>query len=215
MPARRRDNGFTYLGVLIVVALAGISLAGLGELWSTSAKRDKEAELLFVGGEIRRAIGHYVDSSPGGAKRYPAKLEELLEDPRYPTTRRHLRRIYVDPMTGTTNWGLVRGAGGGITGVYSRSEERPLKVAGFSPEDAAFANAARYAEWRFVHDGGATGEGTRTTPGGASGLTPPNPLGTTPLSPSGGTGAPAGVTPSKPSGGTGAPARVTPFGTQR
>lgn len=197
MPARRRDNGFTYLGVLIVVALAGISLAALGELWSTAAKRDKEAELLFVGGEIRRAIGHYFDSSPGGARRYPAKLEELLEDPRWPTTRRHLRRIYIDPMTGTANWGLIRGPGDGITGVYSRSEERPLKVAGFSSEDAAFANAARYADWRFVHDGAASAGGTGARPGVTPATTPLNTPGIRPLNSTGDTGAPAGGTPFK------------------
>jgi type II secretory pathway pseudopilin PulG len=196
MNARRRYNGFTYVGVLIIVALAATALAGLGELWSTAAKRDKEAELLFVGGEIRRAITQYFESSPSAARRYPAKLEELLEDPRYPTTRRHLRRIYVDPITGTADWGLIRGPGGGITGVYSRSEERPLKIGGFKPEDAAFANAARYADWRFVYDG-ASGGSTPATPGGTSSVKPLDTPGITPLDSGGGVAAPGRVTPFK------------------
>jgi type II secretory pathway pseudopilin PulG len=143
------QRGYTYLGVLILVALAGVALAGAGELWSTASKRDDEAQLLFVGGEIRRAIGSYYEGSPG-TKQFPQRLEELLEDKRLPATRRHLRRIYVDPMTGKPEWGLVK-HGDRLIGVYSLSEGKPLKVANFGPDDAAFEGRGAYTDWRFVY----------------------------------------------------------------
>lgn len=146
---RRGQRGFTYLGVLILVALAGVALAGAGELWSTASKRDKEAQLLFAGDAFRRAIGSYYEGSPG-AKQFPQRLEELLEDKRLPVTRRHLRRIYVDPMTGKPEWGLVK-HGDRIVGVHSLSGEKPLKTANFRPEDDAFKGSGAYSDWRFVY----------------------------------------------------------------
>jgi len=58
-------------------------------------------------------------------------------------------------MTDRADWGLARGPGGGIAGVYSRSTARPLKTANFPKEYESFASAASYAEWRFVAAAGA------------------------------------------------------------
>lgn len=149
MRRRARHCGFTYIGVLILVALAGVALAGAGTLWSTASKRDKEAQLLFVGDEFRRAIGSYYEGSPG-AKQFPQKLEDLLEDRRVPIVRRHLRKIYLDPMTGTHEWGLVKWADR-IIGVHTVSEGKPLKTANFRPEDEEFKGAGAYTDWRFVY----------------------------------------------------------------
>lgn len=147
--ARSGQEGFTFIGVLLLVAIAGLALVATGELWSTAAKRDREAQLLFVGDEFRRAIGSYYESSPG-AKRFPEQLDDLLEDRRFPVVRRHLRKIYRDPMTNSQEWGLVQD-GGRITGVYSVSSEAPLKTANFAGEDEAFKGSGAYADWRFVY----------------------------------------------------------------
>jgi type II secretory pathway pseudopilin PulG len=40
------QRGFTYVGLLLAVALAGVALAAAGTLWSTTSKRDKEREIL-------------------------------------------------------------------------------------------------------------------------------------------------------------------------
>jgi len=147
--ARANERGFTFIGVLLLVAIMGMALAAAGELWSTAAKREKEAQLLFVGDEFRRAIGSYYESSPG-AKQFPQKLDDLLEDRRYPVVRRHLRKIYVDPMTNTTSWGLVN-YGDRIIGVYSVSQDKPLKIANFTGDDEAFKGSGAYVDWRFVY----------------------------------------------------------------
>ena len=142
------QRGFTYLTVLFMVAMMAGGLALAGEVWNTSAMREKEAELLQVGNEYRKAIERYYLSGP--QRQYPKNMEDLLKDPRQPGTVRHLRRLYPDPITGKDEWGLVKSADGGFAGVYSLSESAPLKTAGFAVRDASFEGKTKYAEWQFV-----------------------------------------------------------------
>jgi len=64
---RNIQHGFTYLAFLIFVAFAGAGLAAYGELASHAAQREKEAELLFRGEQIRDAIASYYRKE----QRYP------------------------------------------------------------------------------------------------------------------------------------------------
>lgn len=152
---RSCSSGFTYIGLLIFIALMGIALAGTGVIWHTETRREKERELLFVGDQFRRAIGLYYERSIG-AKQFPKALTDLLLDRRYPNTQRYLRRIYADPVGGTLEWGLVTGPEGRIVGVHSLSEAEPLKRAGFPLKYEEFEGKARYSEWRFTYVPAAT-----------------------------------------------------------
>lgn len=145
-----RQKGFTYLALLMVVAIGGAVLAAVGELASHASQREKEAELLFAGRQFRQAIASYYEHSPG-VKRYPQALEDLLEDKRTAAVQRHLRRLYRDPMTGKADWHAVEAPGGGIMGVRSASPAEPIKVGGFSKQDQALEGAARYSDWPFVY----------------------------------------------------------------
>jgi len=142
----RRAAGFTYLSILFIVAIMGAGLALVGEVWHTAAMRDKEAELLYVGHQYRKAIERYYLSGP---RQYPPELELLLRDVRKPGVERYLRKLYPDPVTGK-DWVLVRAPGGGIAGVRSASGDKPLKSANFSQRDAGFAGAEKYSDWAFV-----------------------------------------------------------------
>lgn len=153
-----REAGFTYLGVLFAVALAGIALAGAGVLWHMENRREKEKELLFVGDQYRLALSSYYNKSPGALKQYPQKLEDLLLDTRFPNPVRHLRRLYREPMMADGQWELIRQQGR-IFGVASRSQETPIKVAGFKPEQESFENAVSYSAWRFTAVVGGGGAG--------------------------------------------------------
>lgn len=144
-PAQR---GFTYLTALFMIALIGAGLALLGEMWATAAQREKEAELLYVGHQYRRAIEQYVRSGGG---LYPRNLQDLIKDPRSISPRRHLRKLYPDPITGSTEWKIVKAPDGGIMGVHSPSEEVPLKVSRFKPRDRDFEGAKKYSDWKFVY----------------------------------------------------------------
>ena len=140
------EKGFTYLVVLLAIAIMGATLALTGTVWHTEVTREKEAELLFIGGEFRRAIKQYYQA--GG--QYPKRLEELLKDPRQPATVRYLRKIYLDPITGKKDWGFVRGPDNGIIGMHSISKDTPLKTAGFALADKDFEGKTKYSEWQFV-----------------------------------------------------------------
>jgi type II secretory pathway pseudopilin PulG len=144
-----RQTGFTLLGLLFLVTALGVGLAALGTVWKTANQRDKEAELLFIGDQYRRALDSYYRLGPGSDKHYPKKLEHLLRDPRFPNTVRHLRRLWPDPISGG-DWAVQRDAEGGIKGVHSTSTATPRKAAGFPREYAAFEGAASYADWVFV-----------------------------------------------------------------
>jgi type II secretory pathway pseudopilin PulG len=148
--APHRERGFTYIGVLVLVVLVGIGLAAAGQVWHTAAKREKERELLFIGNEFRVALYRYAKHTPGKDRRAPMSLEELLRDPRHPGIQRYLRKIYADPMTGGTEWGLVKGPAGEIHGVHSLSTDEPMKIAGFSVADRNFEGAKKYSDWVFM-----------------------------------------------------------------
>jgi len=149
-PRRGGEEGFTFLGLMLIVVIMGIALSAIGEVWYMAQKREKEQQLLFVGDQFRRAITQFYERPPNGPRRYPGSLEELLRDPRYPGVRRYLRKIYVDPMTGNTDWGLVKGPSGEILGVYSPSEDEPAKKSNFRHDDAKFEGKTKYSEWVFL-----------------------------------------------------------------
>lgn len=147
-----RQQGFTYLAVLFAVALSAVAMSATLALWSTEEQRDRERELLFVGSQFRMAIISYYQASPDQNPQYPPDLQALLEDHRFTPARRHLRRLYADPVTRSTNWGLVRTPNGRVMGVHSLSMEAPLKRANFSDEDRLFTGKTHYADWAFVYE---------------------------------------------------------------
>lgn len=143
--------GFSYLWVLLLVAFMGLGLTIAVEVDSTAAQRDKEQELLAIGRQFRTAIGRYYAIQPaGGRHEYPATLEDLLRDNRVPGIARHLRKIFVDPMTGKEEWGLIR-VGGRIVGVHSLSAKMPIKQDNFEAEEMNFRGKQSYADWIFAY----------------------------------------------------------------
>lgn len=146
----RTDSGFTYVIVMFAVAVAAIVATRAMEGNAASQRVVRESELLYVGAIYRDAIRSYHDNSPGTVSTYPESLEDLLEDKRMSTLRRHLRKILRDPMTEDGKWGEVR-IDGRIVGVYSLSNRQPQKQGGFSGEDVDFADARSYQDWKFIH----------------------------------------------------------------
>lgn len=152
-------GGYTYFGVLFVVMLIGLALAGASAIWQVQQQRYKEQQLLYIGQQYIAAIGAYYNSGPGGFKQYPRKLADLLKDPRDPGIKRYLRKPWPDPLNVTGEWGLVRTSQGAIAGIYSKAGGVPLKRAGFGnlALDRAFANRKSYAQWKFIYIDGSGG----------------------------------------------------------
>ena len=146
----RRQAGVAYIGLLLIIALIGIVAGTAADVYQQTRQRSREKELLWIGDQYRKAIASYISASQGGAQTYPKKLEELLLDARFPGVRRHLRRIYPDPMTGKADWELIMAPEGGIAGVKSRSTLAPIKQAGFRPQDMHLEGKNSYNEWEFT-----------------------------------------------------------------
>ena len=138
--------GYTYLALLLVVAVMGVAMAAAGTLWHTGQMREKERELLYVGDQYRKAIQLYYLH----AKYYPRELAQLLKDARTADVRRYLRKLYRDPITGKSEWGIIKAPDGGIVGVYSLSDAAPLKTANFPKDYLEFEGKTKYSEWKFV-----------------------------------------------------------------
>lgn len=161
----RTDKGFVYIWALFSVALLGLVLAGIGQVWQTKAQREKEKELLFTGGQFRKAITSYYNSAGDGLQQLPKSLEDLLLDERSPVPKRHLRRIFLDPITNSYEWGLVKDSASEqagdsgflskketrITGIYSLSKKIPLKRKNFPKDYADFSKANSYQDWKFIY----------------------------------------------------------------
>jgi len=126
-----RQLGFSYLAVLFIVAVLAASLAATSELRETSAKREKERELAFIGHQYSQALTSYYHQSPGGFKELPKKIDDLLKDSRFVSTKRHLRKRFADPVTGG-DWGVVQDEGGRISAVYSMSGGAVLQTTVFA-----------------------------------------------------------------------------------
>ena len=150
-PSLITSHGFTYIGLLILIAVLGIGLAVTGVVFHQQAQRAKEKELLFAGEQIRHAIARYYEKSPSGSKRFPEALEDLVLDQRYPATQRYLRRVYQDPMIGSKAWELVRAPDGGIIGVHSGSTKKPIKNDNFPAGYEDFKDGTSYVDWKFVY----------------------------------------------------------------
>lgn len=158
-------RGFMLLALLIGLALSSITLMAAVDIWTVERQREKEQDLLFVGDQYRQAIQRYYFAAPPGTPRVlPLKLTDLLEDDRYPMPVRHLRRLHPDPVTSQAEWGEIR-VDNRIAGVYSLSEQRPIKQAAFPLMYESFAERAQYREWVFAFLGAARSTVKPTIPG--------------------------------------------------
>jgi type II secretory pathway pseudopilin PulG len=146
---RHRQLGSGFLALLMAIAAMSAAMAA-GVRWtSTVMQREREAQLLWAGAQIQRALLAYAQTAPDELRRHPRSLDELVLDTRATTPRRHLRRVYEDPMSRDGQWALVRDNLGRIVGVHSRSTRTPLKRARFATEAARFEKASTYAQWVF------------------------------------------------------------------
>ena len=148
--ARTAQQGFTFVWVLMAVAIFSLGLAVIGPRWSDDARRDKERELLKIGTMYAKAIADYRAASPGSVKNYPPKLESLLSDERMVSMTRYLRKLYADPLDPSRSWGVVLGPDGTVRGVYSLADAAPLNNEAIDLGVLALPPAQRYSDWKFV-----------------------------------------------------------------
>jgi len=153
------QKGFLYLGVLFIIFIISITSIRLSSSYKIEAQRERELELLFIGHQFELAIESYYNQSPDGIKDFPIKLEDLLLDKRTLIPLRHIRKIYIDPMTNSSEWGLIKNDSDGITGVFSLSEGSPIiKSSEFHKQyknefndTTTNEDVIKYSEWKFIY----------------------------------------------------------------
>lgn len=146
-----RERGYTFLGLLFIISLLGMSVAGAALTSKVQNQREKERELIFVGQQYVDAVASYYHSAPGGAKKYPRNLEELLLDKRRANVKRHLRKPWIDPLTGSSDWNFILTKEGGIAGISSKAAGVPVKQRGFGELEYLLAGKSSYQDWRFIY----------------------------------------------------------------
>ena len=181
MPSRARSGGFTYIGLIVLLAILGLVAAAGMKTGALMQRAAAEQELLEIGASFSDALRSYAAATPQGQPTQPPNLQALLKDPRFPNVRRHLRRIFVDPVTGKAEWGVITiGDKALVTGVYSLSGAKPLKVGNFDARFVNFDNKEKISDWKFT----ATGQGITVlgAPGapGAPGVPAPPPAAVAP-----------------------------------
>jgi type II secretory pathway pseudopilin PulG len=152
MAIHRTQQGFTYLGLIILVTIIGLVAVSSLQVGAIVQRRQAEEELLAIGREYYDALNRYSEATPAGQSPYPGRLEDLLVDPRFPNIRHHLRRLYIDPITGNNEWGVVFGrtaSGQGIIGIHSLSDAPTIKRDNFNAPFEYLKDKKIYSEWVF------------------------------------------------------------------
>ena len=148
---RPLQGGFTYLGLIILVSVIGLVGAATLKVNALLARAAAEEQLLDIGAAFSAALESYAAATPQGQLPQPPSLQALLKDPRTPGLRRHLRKIFVDPVGGSAEWGIVYLADKvGVVAVYSLSQRQPLKIGNFDARFQGFDNKAHIADWKFA-----------------------------------------------------------------
>ena len=145
------ESGLSLVELIIVVAIVGILAGAAIPIARFQVKRVKERELRRDLWEMRDAIDHYKDAADKGAfitkvdsMNYPPDLETLVNGVEVQDKKvKFLRRIPVDPMTGTAEWGLRSNqddadsdsfGGQNVFDVYTKSQGTAL-------------NGTKYSTW--------------------------------------------------------------------
>ena len=103
---KRQQNGFAMLLVFVMAAAVAIMLYKELPRVAFEAQRNKEELLIQRGEQYTRAIQLYVRKF----KKYPVKIEDLEETNQI----RFLRKRYIDPMTGKSEWRIIHMGPGGV-----------------------------------------------------------------------------------------------------
>lgn len=110
----RHEAGLTLVELIVTVAILAILASAAVPVARFQVKRQKEHELRYDLWQMRTAIDHYKDAADKGlfqikldSQGYPPDLDTLVTGVDIQGKKvRFLRRVPVDPMTNSTDWGM-------------------------------------------------------------------------------------------------------------
>lgn len=141
-----KEKGLTLVELLVTLAILAILLAAIYPMGKVTVKREKEIELREALRTIREAIDEYKRLADQGkikvepdTEGYPPNLRVLVEGVELLGEKgkkvKFLRKIPLDPMTNSYDWGLrayqdppdsTVWGGKNVWDVYTRSEDTAL-----------------------------------------------------------------------------------------
>jgi general secretion pathway protein G len=147
---RSSEGGFSFVELLVVCTILLILASAVMPLAKVTIQRQREAELRRYLREMRTAIDKFKDLADNqiiapteiqpGSENYPASLEVLVNgvtknNDATGVKLKFLRRIPIDPMTKSTEWGLrshsdkpdsTSWGGSNVYDVYTKSDGKAL-----------------------------------------------------------------------------------------
>lgn len=114
---RKNQRGLTLVELIVAFTILAMLTAMAVPMARYKVRRDKERELRYALREIRKAIDDFKDASLAGkiqvklgTEGYPESLEQLVEGVNLSQAAdskkiKFLRRIPLDPMTNSYEWG--------------------------------------------------------------------------------------------------------------
>ena len=144
------QRGFTFVELLVVATIMLILASAVMPLARVTVQRQKEAELRRELRDMRTAIDKFKDAADAGliaatdlkagAEGYPPDLDTLVEGVSVTNDQtgrklKFLRRIPIDPMTNSADWGLrsyqdrpdsTSWGGQNVYDVYTKSDGKAL-----------------------------------------------------------------------------------------
>lgn len=146
----RAERGFTFVELLVVATIMLILASAVMPLARVTVQRQREAELRRALREMRTAIDKFKDAADAGliapmdiqagSENYPPKLETLVDGVTINNDQtgrklKFLRRVPMDPMTHSTEWGMraygdrpdsTSWGGSNVYDVYTKSDGKAL-----------------------------------------------------------------------------------------
>ena len=146
----RDEKGFTFVELLVVCTILLILASAVMPLAKVTVQRQREAELRRALREMRTAIDKFKDAADAqiiapseiqaGSENYPPSLETLVNgvtknNDATGVKLKFLRRIPIDPITRSTEWGMrsysdkpdsTSWGGSNVFDVYCKSDGKAL-----------------------------------------------------------------------------------------
>ena len=118
MARRRNQRGLTLIELIVAFSIMALLTSMAVPLARSKVRRDKERELTYALREVRKAIDNYKDAALAGkievklgTEGYPESLDQLVDGVKLLQDAqgkkiKFLRRIPLDPLTKSRDWGM-------------------------------------------------------------------------------------------------------------